>query len=844
MGNLQDIKELLKIITPAFIHVVGLVVMASWVFGFDFPIFLGTESAMQFNTALCLSMLSLAILTARYFRLLSQSLSAIVLLLSFLTIVQYAFGTPIGIDTMFVTEDVTTFPGRMSILTSISFSLLALVIMDIVPWDSKTVIPNMAIMSVPLSCSIIALIGYVLHIETAYSWYGMREMAPHTALSVLGLSLVAMAERRRSWLGQGGYKIYSSAAAIIGASVVLGLSIAEYRIEKQVEQNYLKASAIGIEKDLTLYLREVELSSSSLITMFDDTTTILESRMNSEVDAALNDLSPLIAVLMVADNQVLWQRVAQTRVSEELTGEALWLQIDQQGGLKDVGKWTIVQGEAGQSFYLIERQIVPFNDQEVSVLFITDFNKLMKIISEDIRYLDSFIKVQFGQDVLFDNVDETSEWGEETQQYFYSIGNNNVVYSLAANPNQIEGYLANIWYLFLLSGFCMVFLAAASIYYYMENKNIRFMASSWHNNLEKTFRNMNVAILAVNKKGAISLVNDNAINLFGYAEEELLGQKVEMLVPPSIAGVHPTYRDKFMRGNLSRPMENNDNLYGRKKNGEIVPLDIGLGKVENSEDVAVVLTIVDQTLRREAEEKIKGYTSELEKKNIDLANFSRILTHDLRDPIGRIITLTEMIEIYIKSQSHQKALEYIGVIEQSAEYAQNLITQLYDHISKGTDFKVSLCSVKNLISLAINTTNGLADNNKITISTDVDDDLKVDANEALIVQVLNNLIANSLKYNNKEKCILQITAHLRASDNMVVFGVADNGPGVKPEHADSIFNMFDRGSVDDETSATGMGLGLSTCKKIVEAHKGKIWVDLGDADEGGVTFYFTIPAHA
>ncbi len=850
MGNYISGRDILTSFVPALIFVLCLMVMGAWVLGFDWPIFLGTNSAMQFNTALSLALLSLSVLVTRYFYGLSRLLALLVFLLSFLNLVQYAFGWDIGIDQMFVVEDAPVFPGRMSIMTSLSLCIVSLELMHILTWNKRTVLTIMVIMSVPLSLAIIALIGYMLNIETAYSWFGMREMALHTALFVFFLVLAVLIKRKRAWSDEGSHKVYVGTVLSIGIAVVLGLSAAEFRIEEQSEQNYLASTAISVEKDITLYQQSLQLDAVKLTTFLEAEATLLETKLAGQVDWLLQQHPTVLAVMIVQNNQIMWQHLDQNLLDYEALETLLWPNIQQsiqqahfENGQQEstLSQWSLLRGEGLQSGQVIHSRMFVHNDQPSTLIFVADLGAFFEQLAQDVRYNDSYLKIQFGQDVVYGQSPEGFGWDQKTQQYFYPIGDEKLTLTLAINPDSGDLYLAHIWYLFLVSGFSMLFLIVVAFYFYLQNKNYRFAVSSWHNNLEKTFRNMNVAILAVNAEGEISLVNDNTIALFGYSEQELLGQKVEMLVPPSVAGLHPKYRDKFMEGNLSRPMENNDGLYGYKKNGDIVPLDIGLGKVENSEDVAVVLTIVDQTMRREAEEKIKEYTNELEQKNIDLANFSRILSHDLRDPIGRIITLTEMIEIYIKSNSYEKALDYIKVIEQSADYAQNLITQLYNHISKGSGFSSQLCSVDSLITLAINTTNGLSDNDKVTLSVDYDQDLKVNVNEALIVQVLNNLLANALKYNNKDKPVIQITAHLREADNMVVFGVADNGPGIPQEHLQSIFNIFDRGSVEAETSPDGMGLGLSTCKKIVNAHKGKIWADTGD-DEGA-TFYFTLPLH-
>lgn len=141
------------------------------------------------------------------------------------------------------------------------------------------------------------------------------------------------------------------------------------------------------------------------------------------------------------------------------------------------------------------------------------------------------------------------------------------------------------------------------------------------------------AMLLVNQKGTIALVNIQAKRLFGYSREELLGQSIDTLVPARFRGAHPGHRAAFFADPKICPMGAGRDLYGLHKDDREIPIKIGLNPLETEEGLMVLSSIIDITERKRAEEEIRRRGQLLEAANKELEAFSYSVSHDLRTPL-------------------------------------------------------------------------------------------------------------------------------------------------------------------------------------------------------------------
>jgi|GEM_PF-2028172 len=271
--------------------------------------------------------------------------------------------------------------------------------------------------------------------------------------------------------------------------------------------------------------------------------------------------------------------------------------------------------------------------------------------------------------------------------------------------------------------------------------------------------------------------------------------------------------------------------------------------------VESVLTITrDITDLRVAEESSRKLTQELQRSNQELEQFAYVASHDLQEPLRAVTTFTQMLAKRYQGQLDAKADMYIEFIVDGAVRMQQLVRDLLTYSRAGRyELKLQpvVCNalleqVKKDLQIKIAETQAL-------ITTEPLPTVIADPNQ--ISLLLQNLISNSLKYRSDiipkiyisvkkntlqsaEEYLAETFSPLSAdSYEEWIFAIQDNGIGIEPQYAERIFGIFQRLHASDEYSGTGLGLAI--CKKIVERHRGRIWVEsqLGQ----GATFYFTLP---
>ena len=245
-------------------------------------------------------------------------------------------------------------------------------------------------------------------------------------------------------------------------------------------------------------------------------------------------------------------------------------------------------------------------------------------------------------------------------------------------------------------------------------------------------------------------------------------------------------------------------------------------------------TCIDITERKNAEETLKQLTDELKRSNEDLKQFASAASHDLQEPLRGIESFIRLLEKRYKGKLDEKADEYLDYVVHDVKRMQMLIKDLleYSQVSvKGKVFHPVNCSV--VLEGALSNLRSAIEESGAEVTYDLLPTVMGD--EAQLSRLFQNLIGNAIKFRGKKPLKIHITAH-REGDEWI-FSVRDTGIGIDPEQAERIFVIFHRLHSTQEHPGTGVGLAI--CKKIVERHGGKIWVE--SEPEKGSTFYFTIP---
>ncbi|MES2589956.1 MAG: PAS domain S-box protein [Bacteroidota bacterium] len=340
------------------------------------------------------------------------------------------------------------------------------------------------------------------------------------------------------------------------------------------------------------------------------------------------------------------------------------------------------------------------------------------------------------------------------------------------------------------------------------------------------------AMILVNRLGEITMVNNQTEKLFGYSKAELIGEKLEMLIPDRFKKHHPNHRNLYFETSTVRSMGAGRDLYALNKYGEEVPVEIGLNPIENEDEPMVLASIIDITERKIQEKIINEQVSELELKNKELEHFAFITSHDLQEPLRTVANFIKIIEEDASSLD-EKTLEYLSVINQATNRMSVLVKAILDFSHLGKN-KVLVKSDLNLLldEVVLDLDNLIKSTNTLI---KIDPLPTINIYQLELRQLFQNLISNAIKF-SKKNVQPEITISYQNVDGEMLFSVKDNGIGVESKYYERIFNIFQR--LHSEKDYSGNGIGLANCKKIVELHGGKIWIE--SEHNNGSTFYFTL----
>ena len=239
-------------------------------------------------------------------------------------------------------------------------------------------------------------------------------------------------------------------------------------------------------------------------------------------------------------------------------------------------------------------------------------------------------------------------------------------------------------------------------------------------------------------------------------------------------------------------------------------------------------------LRRQAEEELAQKIAELARSNEELQQFAYVASHDLQEPLRMIANYTQLLAERYRGKLDEQADKYIGYSVDGAVRMQALIHDLlkFSRVGKAQVEPRAIESravveqaLKNL-QAAIQESGAVVNMNSLPV---------VMADPAQLTQVFQNLIANAIKFHGAEPTVIQIDAENRDSD--WVLSVSDNGIGIPVESEEDIFVIFRR--LHTRSEYPGNGIGLSICKKIIERHGGKIWIEA--QAKPGCCFKFSLP---
>ncbi|MGE3109401.1 MAG: PAS domain S-box protein [Phycisphaerales bacterium] len=339
-------------------------------------------------------------------------------------------------------------------------------------------------------------------------------------------------------------------------------------------------------------------------------------------------------------------------------------------------------------------------------------------------------------------------------------------------------------------------------------------------------------VCVANERGTIVLVNRAIEHLFGYSRDELLGQSVDMLLPMRSRGSHAALRDGYVRNPTERPMGAGRDLFGRRKDGTEIAVEIGLCPISIRGSASVLASVIDVTERRRSQQQLASYAARLEHSNAELEKFAYVVSHDMKAPLRGIASVAEWIAADLGAVVDSETKENLDLMLERTGRLSKLIDGILNYSRAGKVGAVPVPIVtKNLVRDVIASI-PLPPGREVRVVEPIPD---VRYDDTQLRQVFQNLIDNAIKHLGKPTG--QVTVSGRETDDHYQFEVRDDGVGIPERHFSRIFELFQTLKPKDECRSAGAGLAI--VKRIVESNGGSIRVA---SEEGvGTAFVFSIP---
>jgi PAS domain S-box-containing protein len=328
-------------------------------------------------------------------------------------------------------------------------------------------------------------------------------------------------------------------------------------------------------------------------------------------------------------------------------------------------------------------------------------------------------------------------------------------------------------------------------------------------------------------------VNPALCKMYGYSENELIGMNSFMQLIPDVEKKRLAVRlqQRFDGNTVSDTGETKI----IRKDGNIINIEYSVKRIADDNHTRTVSIIRDVTNKVMAQQAMAQQAEELRMINNELQQFAYVASHDLQEPLRTVTSYMQLIEKRYKDKLDAEGEEFIQYAVDGAARMQLLIKDLLTYSRVGTQtmpFEEVDC--KTVLQTTLDNLHRSIQENNATIKFDTSLPV-INADPMQIGLVFQNLISNAIKFRKAEAPVVRIAVD--EDETHWRFCIKDNGIGIEKEYSDRVFVIFQR--LHTRQKYPGSGIGLSVCKKIVERHGGKIWLE-PNVQEPGTTFFFTI----
>ena len=415
---------------------------------------------------------------------------------------------------------------------------------------------------------------------------------------------------------------------------------------------------------------------------------------------------------------------------------------------------------------------------------------------------------------------------------------------------------------------------------YIKNLLLKMEFDKSH--MASLFENATEGLVVTNSNGHIVLVNPSACRMFEYTSEELIGQRIEILIPAAYRKGHIKLREGFYDQPQNRVMGHGRDLHGEKKGGATFPVEVSLSTYEQTEERYVIAFIVDITHRKEIEKSIvnqqkqlERVTDEMRRLNAELeakveertvilkealqrleqsqeelsqaldkerqlneikSRFVAMASHEFRTPLSTVLSSASLLSKYTTTEDQDKRNRHIEKIKGSVKHLNDLLEDFLS-LGKLDEGKIGTVfhefNLQEVIQDTIEEMRGLLKNGQQVVYNHLGS-VVVESDKKLIKNILINLITNAIKFSDTDN---KVYINSQVQDNVTTISVKDEGIGISDEDQDHLFSSFFRGK--NATNIQGTGLGLHIVKRYLDLLGGD--VSLKSKLGKGTIITFTIP---